>query len=359
MLVLKGTRVDADLRVEIRARRAAVPAVARDLERLGVGLLEQSRLFCLEGPACDLESHHMTPLFNSLVETLVFEHSGEYSFARDADEQNTSPSLDIFCRSGVTDEEGHTASLALQYAGLPDLACRAGRRFRFSDVVPPAIRPAVERALGNPLIHTFRWSDDPGVTPDQSADAGDYDPVATIALRGASDTALLEISRLHHLALDLSEMRAIDRHFTALERDPTDVELQSIALAWSEHCSHKTFRATIDFEYEGKREVIPGLLQSCIVAPSASLNRKWVRSAFVDNAGVIAFDRQWDLAAKVETHNHPSALEPYGGAHTGIGGVIRDVLAVSAEPIANTDVLCFGPSDLPDTLVPPGTFHPE
>ena len=85
----------------------------------------------------------------------------------------------------------------------------------------------------------------------------------------------------------------------------------------------------------------------------------WLRSAFVDNAGIIAFDDRYDLAVKVETHNHPSALEPFGGANTGVGGVVRDVMGVSARPIACTDVLCFGPSDLDYDDLPEGVLHPR
>ena len=84
-----------------------------------------------------------------------------------------------------------------------------------------------------------------------------------------------------------------------------------------------------------------------------------MRSAFVDNAGIIAFDERYDLSFKVETHNHPSALEPFGGANTGVGGVMRDVIGVSARPIANTDVLCFGPPDLPFDELPAGVLHPR
>ncbi|NIR39542.1 MAG: phosphoribosylformylglycinamidine synthase, partial [Actinobacteria bacterium] len=85
----------------------------------------------------------------------------------------------------------------------------------------------------------------------------------------------------------------------------------------------------------------------------------WLRSAFVDDAGIVAFTDDLDLAFKVETHNHPSALEPFGGANTGVGGVVRDILGVSARPIACTDVLCFGPSDLPDERLPTGVLHPR
>ena len=84
-----------------------------------------------------------------------------------------------------------------------------------------------------------------------------------------------------------------------------------------------------------------------------------MRSAFVDNAGIIDFDDTYEVSFKVETHNHPSAIEPFGGANTGVGGVIRDVLGVSAKPIANTDVLCFGPQDTPVDSLPEGVLHPR
>ena len=105
---------------------------------------------------------------------------------------------------------------------------------------------------------------------------------------------------------------------------------------------------------------IPGLLRTYIMAATEQVNRPWVLSAFRDNAGVIAFDRQREISFKVETHNHPSAIEPFGGANTGVGGVVRDVLGVSAEPIANTDVLCFGTLDAEPALCRRGLWpHAE
>ena len=89
------------------------------------------------------------------------------------------------------------------------------------------------------------------------------------------------------------------------------------------------------------------------------INAPWVISAFVDNAGIIDFDDEFEVSFKVETHNHPSAIEPFGGANTGVGGVIRDVLGVSAKPIANTDILCFGPQNLDPDQLPEGVLHPR
>src|SRR5262249_59955991 len=94
--------------------------------------------------------------------------------------------------------------------------------------------------------------------------------------------------------------------------------------------------------------------RSLVVGPSP-----FVLSAFVDNAGIVAFGAQHEVSIKVETHNHPSALEPFGGANTGVGGVVRDVLGVSALPIANTDVLCFGPQNYPHEQLPAGVLHPK
>jgi phosphoribosylformylglycinamidine synthase II/phosphoribosylformylglycinamidine synthase I len=347
VLVLDRQETEQEAWIEIRPRHPRAPSAAAELERLGPRLIEVSRILRIETRGERLEPRHLAELFDSLTEEMW---AGE---ARDAE-----TSVDVFCRAGVTDAEGEMASLALSHTGLSGVTCRAGLRYRFADVVPRQTRPVFERLLGNDLIHRFIWHDEPEI-PAGNESGPALEPVQAVAVIDAGDDDLVAISRRFSLALDLEEMRAVATYFRGLQRNPTDVELQSVALAWSEHCSHKTFKATIHFEHEGQIEVIHGLLPEMIAAPAAALNRPWVRSAFVDNAGVIAFDKTRDIAFKVETHNHPSALEPYGGAHTGVGGVIRDVLAVSAEPIGNTDVLCFGPLDLPEDEVPTGTFHPR
>ncbi|MGB9634433.1 MAG: AIR synthase-related protein, partial [Chloroflexaceae bacterium] len=216
--------------------------------------------------------------------------------------------------------------------------------------------------------------------------------IASVPLREADDAALLRISQEGVLALDLDEMRAIRDYYAALGRDPTDGELETLAQTWSEHCSHKSFKARVLYRSAAGAADLPdaalhpmlhrlergpieidSLIRTFLMAATrealarrhghtasdqAPLTDDWVLSAFVDNAGIIAFDEEHEVSFKVETHNHPSALEPFGGANTGVGGVIRDVLGVSAEPIANTDVLCFGMPDTPLTTLPPGVLHP-
>lgn len=167
---------------------------------------------------------------------------------------------------------------------------------------------------------------------------------------------LVRLSKERGLSLNAEEMGTIQRYFRTQGRSPSDPELETLAQTWSEHCKHKTFRAAVHHVDEDGAGVqteknYKDLLKETIVKVTDELRKPWCLSVFKDNAGIV--DADWAdgesgpqaLAFKVETHNHPSALEPYGGAGTGLGGVIRDVLGagLGAKPIANTDVFCFGP----------------
>lgn len=181
-----------------------------------------------------------------------------------------------------------------------------------------------------------------------------------------NDEGLLSLSRENLLALNLEEMKAVQKHFRELGRNPTDVEIETIAQTWSEHCKHKTLRGIIEYSETSpdrtfKKETIDDLLKETIIKATKKLKSKLCISVFKDNAGIISFDKDTALAFKVETHNHPSALEPYGGAGTGIGGVIRDILGagLGARPVANTDVFCFGSPDTPFSSIPDNVLHPK
>jgi len=187
-----------------------------------------------------------------------------------------------------------------------------------------------------------------------------------VDLLGASDDRLLEISSRGQLFLNLNEMRQIKDYFCKIKRNPTDCELETIAQTWSEHCYHKTFRGNIDYK-EQKADpelgdkVIKNLLKSTIMKVTRELDKSWCVSVFKDNSGVIKFDQKNNICFKVETHNHPSALEPFGGANTGIGGVIRDSIGtgLGAKPILNSDIFCFAPPDFPFNKVATGSLHPK
>lgn len=183
-----------------------------------------------------------------------------------------------------------------------------------------------------------------------------------VPIQNLDDDALARLSETGQLALALDEMQAIQAHYREQNRDPTDIELETLAQTWSEHCSHKTLKGRIEC---GDR-TYDNLLKETIFAATQEVRKQlgdddWCVSVFVDNAGVVRFDDRHHVCFKVETHNRPSAIEPYGGANTGIGGVIRDVLGVGlgAKPVCNTDVFCFAPPDTPPDSLPPGVLHPR
>src|SRR5207244_10998115 len=157
----------------------------------------------------------------------------------------------------------------------------------------------------------------------------------------------------------------IRRHVVEQQRDPTDAELETVAQTWSEHCSHKTLRGRVHYRDEQRDIQFENLLKETVFAATSEIRRRlgaddWCVSVFQDNAGVVRFDDRYHVCFKVETHNHPSAIEPYGGANTGLGGVIRDPLGtgLGAKPICNPDGFCSAPPDTPPESLPPGVLHP-
>jgi phosphoribosylformylglycinamidine synthase len=190
--------------------------------------------------------------------------------------------------------------------------------------------------------------------------------LVTVPLRDLDDEALMKLSRDGQLSLSLAEMRTIQAHYRESGRDPTDVELETIAQTWSEHCSHKTLKGKIEFRGPDGTRRYENLLKETVFAATQQIRQRlgaadWCVSVFEDNAGVVRFDEHNHVCFKVETHNHPSAIEPYGGANTGLGGVIRDPLGtgLGAKPVCNTDVFCFAPPDMPPEALPPGVLHPR
>nr|BBH94198.1 phosphoribosylformylglycinamidine synthase subunit PurL [Thermogemmatispora argillosa] len=290
--------------------------------------------------------------------------------------------IDVFFLPGVTDTLADSVLLAASLLGMTGLERVAtGRRYFLDERLSrQEVRVIAEALLYNPVIQFYRLLPAEGerapgssvtasrsfpVSSPLSPSSGSSPLVTRLPLVEMNADELNNLSRTRMLALTLEEMQAIQEYFRQQGRAPTDVELETLAQTWSEHCSHKTFKATVRYreltsaDEVAFEEMIPGLLRSFIMRATSELARPWVVSAFSDNAGVVQFTEGYDLAFKVETHNHPSAIEPFGGANTGVGGVIRDVLGVSARPIACTDVLCFGPPDTPVEELPPGVLAPR
>ena len=283
--------------------------------------------------------------------------------------------IDVAYRPGVTDNEGESVRIGAQRAGIMGLASvRTLRRVYLRGVLAyDAVEDLAYELLANDLVEAALIS-----LPDEtSASAAFYNKlieppapqqprITSVPLRAADDAELMRISRQGVLALDLHEMQVIRSYFQEAGRDPTDGELETLAQTWSEHCSHKTFKARIAYHETGNPdadvppipETIDSLFKTFFIAETRRIAPPWLLSAFVDNAGIVEIGGD-AVSFKVETHNHPSALEPFGGANTGVGGVVRDILGVSGQPIANLDVLCFGPQDLPHDALPEGVLHPQ
>jgi phosphoribosylformylglycinamidine synthase len=282
---------------------------------------------------------------------------------------------------GITDNVGRTATEALEdiYARPVQGAVYTSHLYLLRGTLQ---RHEVERVVGdilaNPLIHQWRitaaadWRDGlAAFLPPPVAGVDKPPRVDTVSLQ-RDEQALLHLSQERLLALSLAEMQAMRTYFhTAAERrqvyglgsDPTDVELEVLAQTWSEHCKHKIFNSTIHYRDDtGRDTTIRSLFKSYIVRATEEIGQQvdWLLSVFHDNAGVIKFNDQWNLVMKVETHNTPSALDPYGGAITGIVGVNRDPFGTGkgCRLFFNTDVLCFAPPDYARPL-PPRLLHPK
>jgi len=352
-------------------RAADLLAQIAHLDLTRIQKVQVSDLYFLRG---DLSSAELESLADELLADPVVEgyRFGPVGVAPPAGDPEAA--VEVGYRPGVTDPVAENLLRRAQLLSIGSVTAAAtGKRYVFQGhaLSPDDLHRVAREILYNDVIQSYTLGPlQPAFVPR----AEPSDEVEVVPLRDADDDTLARMSVERVLFLSLPEMRTIRDEFRRLGRDPTDVELETLAQTWSEHCQHKTFKAEIDYSCRGGMprvlpggeeisppydEKICGLLASYIRAATEQLNRPWVRSAFVDNAGIIDFGADLEISFKVETHNHPSALEPFGGANTGVGGVIRDVIGVSARPIANTDVLCFGPLDLPEQEMPDGVLHPR
>ncbi|GHV19941.1 phosphoribosylformylglycinamidine synthase subunit PurL [Planctomycetales bacterium] len=273
--------------------------------------------------------------------------------------------LEIRRKNGVMNPAEQSIKRGLQQLGLRPDWVRQSRKYLLAwhnaapDLAP--LKNAVEKLLANVVIEEFFIGEN---APSQKPVAAPYVfKKVSVPLAALNDDELVALSRRQQLYMSLAEMKRVQQYFAELGRDPTDIELETVAQTWSEHCGHKTFKGLINYTdaTTGETRVIDNLLKSTVARVTRELSPEWCWSVFVDNSGVIEFTPEMGVGFKVETHNHPSAIEPYGGAGTGIGGCIRDPMGtgLGGQPILNTDVFCFGLPDLPDDQTPRGCLHPR
>ena len=282
--------------------------------------------------------------------------------------------ISVLKRGGVMDPVENSVIRALTAADIHVQAVKCVRLYRTPSELDQTTIQNFSKALANDVVEECRIGD---VDLDTLRIDTAYDfKRIEVPYNDLDDNGLQEINSRHSLSMNIEELRAVQAFFKGKGREPTDIELEMLAQTWSEHCKHKTLTGPVVYSEDGKvqdslfgllPQIFPkdgkvsGLLQSTIKRATTELDRSFCWSVFVDNAGIIEFDETQGVCIKVETHNHPSAIEPYGGAGTGIGGVIRDILGtgLGAKPILNTDVFCVGHLDMDVNEVPKGALHPR
>ena len=328
-------------------------------ERGGDLISASARGFLLEGELSDEQRARLASevLADPLVEAAEFAVVGT----------RTAHAYTVLLKPGVMDPVALTVLDAVQMLGVPVSAVRTFRRYYGPPELPSLDRDVLFRkVLANDAIEQIVVGP---VKADHLAFGSPYSfKLVTVPIAHLDDAGLIKASKDGTLALSLDEMKVVQGHFRNLNREPTDAELESIAQTWSEHCSHKTLKGTITFTDRGTGEtrVYKNLLKETVFGATQTIRANlgaddWCVSVFSDNAGIVKFDDDFHICIKVETHNHPSAIEPYGGANTGLGGVIRDLLGtgLGAKPICNTDVFCFAPPDFDANQLPQGVLHPR
>ncbi len=303
--------------------------------------------------------------------------------------------IEIHLKPGVMDPVAASTEMAIRDMGIHVTQVRTGRCCLFEKPIDrDRLAHIAARVLANGVIESVHF--EMYLPADFAGGHLSRFQLQHVSVRDLTDEQLTKLSREGHLFLSLAEMKAIQSYYREQSREPTDVELETLAQTWSEHCVHKTLKSAVEVEVRNASGKVVetrrygNLIKETIFASTKKLMQErhegaearrhaeerhegtearrhegaeegeFCLSVFSDNAGVIAFDETDAVCFKVETHNHPSAIEPYGGSATGIGGVIRDILGtgLGAKPIANTDVFCVASHDFAKRL-PRGVIHPK
>ncbi len=359
-------------RVEIKPREgvfdAAAEGISKDIRDLGIHSLTNVHLIHVYTLIGHLTQEHLQKIARELlVDPLTQEYviNNIDAVLPVAAEKNHVHRVEIAYNPGVMDPVEEST-----LKGIRDLGINAASSVRtskkyllYGELSSKDLEVIVNKVLANKLIQHVVVGTEHCSVPTKGTK--NKLRIILVDLISANSKQLMEISQKGQLFLNVNEMKAIQNHFKELQRNPTDCELETIAQTWSEHCYHKTFKSTIRYSYQEKgkkkEKIIRNLFKSTIVKATREIKKPWCVSVFHDNAGVIKFDKDYHVCFKVETHNHPSALEPFGGANTGVGGVIRDTLGtgLGAKPICNTDIFCFAQPGMSFDELPAGVLHPK
>ena len=354
-------------RIDVRAKNGSDPAgvaVRKQISDLGktVGPIRTSRVFLID---TEMDAAAIRRVAKELLADPVVEAAELFSGR--ADDAGHSR-IEVHLKPGVMDPVAASTEMAISDMGLPVRQVRTGRTYLIEGQLPRnELEQIAKGALANGVIESVHFE----VFCPEKFESGRQDrfTIRRVPLCDLTDEQLAKLSRQAHLFLSLPEMKAVQDYFRRQKREPTDIELETLAQTWSEHCVHKTLKSAVELEVQNENgrkiesRCYGNLIRDTIFASTQALMDEgggFCLSVFKDNAGVISFDSTDAVCFKVETHNHPSAIEPYGGSATGVGGVIRDVLGtgLAAKPVANTDVFCVAMPDYGQKL-PRGIIHPR
>lgn len=317
--------------------------VKRTLGLEDLQLIRTARVYRLEGATEDEA--------RELSETLLAEPLTQYYVINDQSKGLASQTIEVAYNPGVMNPEAASIVKSAGDLGIKLEAADSSTEYEFyGNITEDQVEHVASRLLVNRTVERIIK-----VRPETLLIQGEIGSVNIIPVREAKAEELMALSR-DKLFLNLEEMQVIQSYFQTLDRDPTDCELEIIAARWSEHCGHKTFKAKLIVDGEEKEPLFTRIAET-----ARQYFGDEVISAFVDNSGVISFYDGQAICFKVETHNSPSAIEPYGGAMTGSGGVFRDVLGTGqgAKVLVSTDMFCFAPPDLDSEELPAGCLHPD
>jgi len=334
-------------------------SVLEDIKELGISSVEavqSAKVFLVEA---EFDERFAKQLGRELLTDPVCE---EYHIGRSGPPAGLAKAtlIEVHLKSGVTDPVAESVMAAITDMGASASNVRTARKYiLLGEVGTTQIDTIAKKILANDCIEEVIIGNE---AEPPSPHLRPYElKIIHWPIRDLDDDGLIALSKKKDLFLNLLEMQTIQKHYGELGREPTDVELEMIAQTWSEHCVHKTLKSSVDMTIDNRQIHFDNLLKETVFKTTEELNKSWCISVFADNAGVVEFDEDSAVCFKVETHNRPSALDPYGGSATGIGGVIRDPMGtgLGARPIANTDIFCFGLPDKKLEDVPKGVLHPR
>ncbi len=342
-------------------------AVRHQIAEFGttVGPIETARVFLIDTDAKEADVRRMA---DELLADPVVELA---ELVRTPPSDAGKSRIEVHLKPGVMDPVAASTEMAIRDMGLTARQVRTGRAYLIDGSVPRVeLERIANRVLANGVVESVHFD---AFIPEAFPAGREYRlNLRHVSIRNLNDAQLAKLSREGHLFLSLAEMKAIQKYFQNAGREPTDVELETLAQTWSEHCVHKTLKSAVDLQVKDEAGNVvetrsyQNLIKETIFKSTMELMQNSAKdefclSVFADNAGVVVFDEKDAVCFKVETHNHPSAIEPYGGSATGIGGVIRDILGtgLAAKPIANTDVFCVGDANYDREKLPKGVIHPK